>query len=648
MHSGAKMALFCISRKLKTSPVILASTGLLLLPSISFASNAITSVPLLVADAAPTLKMEKPMVDTSAPKTAPPASPPAGGSRQSPSGYFVPPDAMTNGAPQYQQGQPQTGGYGNPPMQSGGQPSFPSENAIPEFGKPLPAVPSSMNSNQLGQGWTTGPGQSNDEARVGRLEKSVLGSMYPEHDIDDRVEHLEEELFKAKGSGPMDARIRKIEASVFGQSAAFGAPNSAPPPVSFPQRGASSQPPVATQTTGHAPYEMAPYPQQPSAPGVGYAPPGASAPPAGTPAATNIYGAPNGYGAQSIYAPGAAPPGYVAPGAPGAYGNQNAAPPAGYRPPYPAQANQMPGGGYPSQYGAPPQQPLPYSPQQSGGYPNPGGMMRPGSGYPPQANSLPSGYPPQANQYPAGAAPYAPSGGGYGAPRQPYPGGPGAAGFGAQSRPGGGMMPQPTFTPDIESQKVLGAISSDARVGDYYPNIRKFQTGNVARWQHFPVLIHLPPNSPELWHKNLNEDVKKWSVYVPMKTAAEYESYVIEVKWENKLPPGIFGITRVEGSGAGLKVIIFLLRPTFYPADVPESTLQSVFLHELGHAVGLYGHSTNKEDVMYLDEKATKKVAPAVNTIGPRDLNTLKRIYSTAPIADSFLIQPPLEYNFRQ
>jgi hypothetical protein len=210
------------------------------------------------------------------------------------------------------------------------------------------------------------------------------------------------------------------------------------------------------------------------------------------------------------------------------------------------------------------------------------------------------------------------------------------------------MMPQPTFTPDIESQKVLGAISSDARVGDYYPNIRKFQTGNVARWQHFPVLIHLPPNSPELWHKNLNEDVKKWSVYVPMKTAAEYESYVIEVKWENKLPPGIFGITRVEGSGAGLKVIIFLLRPTFYPADVPESTLQSVFLHELGHAVGLYGHSTNKEDVMYLDEKATKKVAPAVNTIGPRDLNTLKRIYSTAPIADSFLIQPPLEYNFRQ
>jgi predicted Zn-dependent protease len=73
-----------------------------------------------------------------------------------------------------------------------------------------------------------------------------------------------------------------------------------------------------------------------------------------------------------------------------------------------------------------------------------------------------------------------------------------------------------------------------------------------------------------------------------------------------------------------------------------------VFLHELGHAVGLYGHSANKEDVMYLDEKATKKVAPAVNTIGPRDLNTLKRIYSTAPIADSFLIQPPLEYNFRQ
>ena len=107
----------------------------------------------------------------------------------------------------------------------------------------------------------------------------------------------------------------------------------------------------------------------------------------------------------------------------------------------------------------------------------------------------------------------------------------------------------PSYQTDSESQKIANLIPSDAPVGDYYVGVRKFQTGNVARWQHFPVLIHLPPNSPELWRKNLNEDVKKWSAYVPMKTAADYESFVIDVKWENKLPPGVFGITRIEGSG---------------------------------------------------------------------------------------------------
>ena len=661
MHSGAKMPLFCFSLKLKTSPVILASAGVLLLPAISFANASLDRNPLLLADAAPTLKMEKPVVDTSTPKP-PPAAPAA--PRQSTSGYFVPPEVMTNGAPQYPQGQPQPGGYTNPPMQGGGPPAFPTENAIPEFGKPLPAVQPTMNNTYAGgPGWGTGPTQSNDEARVGRLEKSVLGSMYSEHDIDDRVEHLEEELYKTKGTGPMDARLRKMEASVFGQSAAFGATGSAPPPVSNPPRGSNAPPTVASQTPSHAPYELTPYPQQPPASSGGAYPPagpGAGAPPASAPGPNNIYGTSNGYPPPDSYGAG----GYVppsspavnsAPRGPGPYGNANAAPPGNYRPPYNAPPNR-----YPPQYGAPQQQQsAPYPPQQGGGYnpnygaqapsgypPNGGGMTRPGAGPSVGQGYPPSGYPPQANQYPTGAAPYAPPSGGYGGAGQ-YPGG-GSAGFGSQSPPGMplGITTPTTFTPDLESQKVLSAINSDPRAGDYYPTIRKFQTGNVARWQHFPVLIHLPPNTAELWHKNLTEDVKKWSIYVPMRTAAEYESYVIEVKWENKLPPGIFGITRVEGSGAGLKVIIFLLRPTFYPADVPESTLQAVFLHELGHAIGLYGHSENKGDVMFLDEKASKKVPPAVNIISQRDLNTLKRVYSTQPISDSFLIQPPLEYNF--
>ena len=644
---------------------MLVGTGLLLSAPIYFSPTAMADTASKAdssAKATPTFKTEKPMLDSSTPKVQPPPSAPASTPQQSPSGYFIPPDVMTNGAGNNPnlQGIPPTG-YGNPPQNSapGAQsyPSFPSvpsfptfptfptlptEGAIPEFGKPLPSFPNQAMSNpNLGPGWgpgpATGPGPSNDEVRVGRLEKAVLGTTYPEHDLIDRVEHLEEEVFKGKGTGDMEARLKKMESTVFGQSAAFGGQSGGPGAGAPMQRPPLQAPPV--QSTGmsgqqamvppgvqgappsppqsRAPYEMAPYPS----PGQGGAP--------------NIYtGMPSG------------PANNMAPPNQGGYGNPAYGAPGGQgSPPNPS---------YPNQYGARPVQP---------GYPN----QQPASGYPPYGNAPQGGtYPGQSPpNYPynpnppryggnpgaMGSAPYAPPGQyPYGAPQGPYGQPPIGGAPSTQYRPQGQPGQQPSQVAavppiDPESQKVAGQITADARAGDYFPAIRKFQNGTVARWRHFPVLVHLPPNSPESWRNSLTEDVKKWSAYVPLKTAADYESYVIDVKWENKLPPRVFGIARVEGSGAGLKVVIFLLRPTFYPPDVPETTLHAVFLHELGHGIGLFGHSTDPADVMFYDEKAAKKPTPRVNAVSPRDLNTLKKVYSTPPISDSFVIQPPLEYS---
>lgn len=172
-------------------------------------------------------------------------------------------------------------------------------------------------------------------------------------------------------------------------------------------------------------------------------------------------------------------------------------------------------------------------------------------------------------------------------------------------------------------------------------------------WQSFPVTVHLPKDSPDSWRKALDGDLKTWSQYVPLNAAKGDEKGKIDVQWVNKLPPKILGVTRVEGTADSLKVTIFVLRPTFYPSEIPENVLQKVFAHELGHAVGLLGHSTNSGDVMYThDEKQDKTgkgvKSPLLGSDKPsgRDLNTLKKLYMSSPLPAGFKFDQPLEYSY--
>src|SRR4029453_5810550 len=150
-----------------------------------------------------------------------------------------------------------------------------------------------------------------------------------------------------------------------------------------------------------------------------------------------------------------------------------------------------------------------------------------------------------------------------------------------------------------DANAIINAIPFDAAAGDYFNHIRRYPGGSVVRWQTFPIRIRLPQESPQSWKSSLEWGMKKWGQFIPIKVAPANEAAEIEVVWVNHLPPRQLGITRLQQVVSGTpQVIIYMLRPTYYLPEIPERTLQPVFLHELGHAVGIFGHSDSEKDIM--------------------------------------------------
>lgn len=57
----------------------------------------------------------------------------------------------------------------------------------------------------------------------------------------------------------------------------------------------------------------------------------------------------------------------------------------------------------------------------------------------------------------------------------------------------------------------------------------------------------------------------------------------------------------------------------------PKNKIFSVALHEIGHALGITGHSEEKHDIMYKDDSANAQV---YSKLSRRDINTVKKLYN--------------------
>lgn len=185
----------------------------------------------------------------------------------------------------------------------------------------------------------------------------------------------------------------------------------------------------------------------------------------------------------------------------------------------------------------------------------------------------------------------------------------------------------------------------DARqTGDYFDQIQPVSVGYLV-WSQFPIKVFVEPlgavvpgsfesRRAQTWINAMQTAIAEWNVYLPLQQVSQADQADVAI-WRQA--PSL----RLETTNNGVRIPRARTAETrfeLYDTPGPEPELAVRFTiqirpnqpdlytlatarHELGHALGLWGHSPQPSDALYF---AQVRQPP---TISARDVNTLKRIY---------------------
>lgn len=212
--------------------------------------------------------------------------------------------------------------------------------------------------------------------------------------------------------------------------------------------------------------------------------------------------------------------------------------------------------------------------------------------------------------------------------------------------------PQPHSLPET-----LARWHDSEDSGDYFEAIAPSPVGYLV-WSRFPIRVYverfnLEPSSSstaaatatlladdsaeaqrhQRWRAAVIQGIHEWATYLALQVIDEPDGADISI-WATAPPlqrteNGEIGRARtaetryefyiedLDGGDAALfHRFIVLLSPGLPPAQITATAR-----HEIGHALGLWGHSPSPTDVLYASQV---RVPPAIST---RDVNTLRRVY---------------------
>ena len=149
--------------------------------------------------------------------------------------------------------------------------------------------------------------------------------------------------------------------------------------------------------------------------------------------------------------------------------------------------------------------------------------------------------------------------------------------------------------------------------------------GKVAHWnlEKMPLKVFIANGTKAgNWTPNTKQLVYKAMKIVEI---ASQENADIVVKWEHQLTHNRLGVSPFKALGNSIlcsDVTVATHSPTTGEA-LNTKDLYETILHELGHALGIQGHSPNPQDVMYWSTSPYQ-----TGELTQTDINTMNALYS--------------------
>ena len=180
---------------------------------------------------------------------------------------------------------------------------------------------------------------------------------------------------------------------------------------------------------------------------------------------------------------------------------------------------------------------------------------------------------------------------------------------------------------------IILMVAITASADDYFDQITVFSDGKITRFTQMPIKVYITPlQGTEAYLADVRYAMQEWQAAsdgkIQFQEQAELSDDVdIRVSWRRE------GLTQVTDTKLGktelirlsatdLEVkIILSLREQGVAGTLSHEKMRTACLHEFGHALGLWGHSADSNDVLFFAATAQHPTA--------QDRATLLRVYGS-------------------